>query len=221
MPNALLPLNEGLLAGSRFRRRSAGAGLAVADPQAGELRAAELLLLFAAGGLAAVGTLLLDTGLRVPGHAILRTVLPLALGLALVPRWGSGLVMSGSAALVAFGLQISGAGEAGFGATTSMLLTGPLLDLAARWSSRGWQLYLAFAAAGLTSNGAAFVVRWLSKVGSGGGGGGGLGGGRALGEWWSPAIVGYAVCGLLAGLLSAAICFRASSGPATERSDAT
>src|SRR5690606_25269753 len=160
---------------------------------------------------AAAATALLDLGWRIPGHAILRTVIPLAVGLALVPRRGSGMVMSATAGSGMLGLQAAGMAGGGAGALTSLLLTGPLLDVASRWSLRGWHVYLSFALAGLTSNMLAFLVRWATKAASGGGGGGGMGGGRALAEWQPQAIVTYAICGLLAGLLGAAVCFRARS----------
>jgi hypothetical protein len=177
------------------------------------LRAADLFILMGAGMAAAAATTLLDFSWRLPGHAILRTVLPLSVGLALVPRRGSGLAMSAAAGGGAFALQTMGMGAAGVGALTSLLLTGPLLDLACRWSRRGWQIYLSFAAAALVSNMLAFAVRGAAKAATGGGGGGGgLGGGRALAEWQPQAVVTYAVCGVAAGLISAAICFRCTAG---------
>jgi hypothetical protein len=185
---------------------------------ADRLRAVDLLILGLAGLAAAAATALLDFGVRVPGHAILRTVLPLALGMAFVPRRGSGLVMSASAGLGLMALRSVGLDGGGGGATTSLLLTGPLLDLASRWSRGGWRIYLAFAGAGLASNMTAFAVRWALKAG---GAGRGSGGGRGLGEWQSQAIVTYAICGLLAGLISAVICFRASAARPGSRSDAS
>ncbi len=62
------------------------------------LPALELLALLLFGGLAACSMLFLDFGVRVPGHAILRAVLPMACGLAVVPRRGAGLVMGGGVA---------------------------------------------------------------------------------------------------------------------------
>jgi hypothetical protein len=194
-----LPVSDSLRAGSRFRGLTSD-----------RLRMADMLVLIGAGVTAALATAWLDFGWRVPGHAILRTVLPLAFGLALAPRRGSGVVMSASAGLSMMVLRLAGTAGGGAGALASLFLTGPLLDVASRWSRRGWRLYLAFAAAGLASNLAAFAVRWATKAGSGGGGGGGPGGGRTLAEWQPQAMVTYAVCGLLAGLIGAAICFRAT-----------
>lgn len=178
-------------------------------PLAGRRDAArpwEVAVLVGCGLLACAAVLLVDLDLRVPGHAILRSVLPMSLGLAMVPRRGAGLMMSGSALL---GLLVGGGMgySAGAGATTSLLATGPLLDLAARQASRGARLLIAFAAAGLLSNLLAFGVRGLTRLS---GGGGGMGGRSAAG-WWSIAPVSYAVCGLAAGLVCAIIWFRWSS----------
>lgn len=199
----LLPTHEGLRAGSRLRALTAD-----------QLRSIDVLVLVGAGLAAAAATALLDFGWRIPGHAILRTLLPLAVGLACVPRRGSGFIMSGAAGVGLLVLRALGVAGGGAGAFTSLLLTGPLLDAASGWTRRGWQIYLSFAGAGLASNMAAFLVRWVTKAASGGGGGQGLGGGRMLGEWQSQAIVTYALCGLLAGWIGAAICFRGTSpGP--------
>jgi hypothetical protein len=197
----LFPTREGLRTRSRFQ--------AFVSERCG---ARDLLILAGAGLAAAAATALVDFNWRIPGHAILRTMLPLSLGLALAPRRGSGVVMSGFAGLGMVGLGSLGMAVGGVGAVTSLLLTGPLLDLASRGTRRGWQIYLSFAAAGLGSNLAAFVVRYAAKSASGGGGGGGLGGSRTLADWQPQAIFTYAVCGLLAGLIGAAICFRATAG---------
>lgn len=194
MFSALLPASETLRDASRFRNITSD-----------KFRLADLGLLLGLGFVAAVATTL-DWKLRLPGHAILRTVLPLALGLALVPRRGSGFLLSGSAGVGALGLLAAGWPGAGVGAVTSLMLAGPLLDLAGSLSRRGWHIYLSFAAAGLAANVAAFAVRWAAKTG-----GGGRAGSRLLAEWWPQAIGSYAVCGLVAGLIAAAICFRASS----------
>lgn len=198
--SSLLPTCEGLRAGSRFRHLTAD-----------RLRAADLVVLFGAGLAAAFAASLLDFSWRIPGHAIVRIVLPLAVGLAIVPRRGSGFVMGATAGVGVLALQAAHLAGGGTGALTSAFLAGPLLELSSRWSRRGWQIYLSFAIAGLANNMLAFCVRALTKAASGGGGGGGMGGGRALAEWQGQAIVTYAICGLLAGLVGAAICFRATT----------
>lgn len=170
------------------------------------VQAWEVAVLVGCGLLASAGVLLVDLDLRMPGHAILRSVLPMSLGLAAVPRRGAGLMMSVSALV---GLLVGGGMgySAGAGATTSLLATGPLLDLAARQASRGTRLLIAFAAAGLLSNLLAFAVRGFTRLS---GGGGGMGG-RSAGGWWSVAPVSYAVCGVAAGVVCAIIWFRWSS----------
>jgi hypothetical protein len=194
--SSLLALHRGLRAQSRFRQLTAE-----------RLRVSDIVILVTAGVFAGAATTWLDFNLRIPGHAILRTVIPLAIGLAMVPRRGSGVVMSCSAALSVLFFRSMGASGGGTGALTSLLLAGPLLDFASHWAMRGWQIYLSFAVAGLTCNLAAYSVRWGTKAGLEGKG---LGGGRALHEWQVPAALSYAVCGLLAGLIAAALCFRAS-----------
>ena len=93
---------------------------------------AALAVLIGAGACAAMAHLLLDYSLRIPGHAILRTVFPMALGLSLAPRRGGGLVMGGSALCSAMLFRVGGFGVIGIGAMTSLVLTGPFLD-AALW----------------------------------------------------------------------------------------
>lgn len=172
----------------------------------GTLSAVELGLLFGCGLFAAGAVVFVDLGVRIPGHAILRGVLPLGLGMALVPRRGSGLMMGGSALAGLAGLALIGRG-AGVGASTSLVLLGPLLDLAAARARSGRLLYLAFGLAGLAANLAAFVLRGGAKAG-------GIGGGtRLLADWLTIAPISYAACGLAAGLITAAVFFRATARP--------
>lgn len=164
----------------------------------------EIATLIGCGLGASAAVVLLDFSLRIPGHAILRSVIPLSFGLALVPRRGAGLTMSASAlvgVLTAFGMGFS----PGMGATTSLLTVGPLLDLAARQARHGWRLFAAFGVAALLSNVLAFAARGAGRL-VGMGGGVGRGGG-----WWSIAPVSYAACGLLAGTVCAVIWFRWST----------
>lgn len=166
----------------------------------------EWLLLVLAGVTAAVASTFLDLGLRIPGHAILRVVFPMSIGLALVPRHGAGTAMGCSALLTVVVVRAGGfaGGGPGLGALTSLAATGPALDWTLRHASGGWRQYLAFGLAGLASNSLAFLVRGSAKL---------LGaenvGARPLSLWLPRAGMTYLVCGLLAGLISGGVWFYA------------
>ena len=196
MNAAILPLHRELLASSR---------LASWTSPTDRLRWAELGLLAGAGVTAAVAVGCLDFHLRVPGHAILRAVFPMALGLSLAPRRLGGVVMGASAAAAAMLLKAAGVGGLGIGAMTSLCLTGPMLDAALWRAKAGWPVYLSFALAGCLANVGAFVVRGTSKYS------GWETLKRPFAEWLSVSSWSYLLCGLAAGLLSAAIWFRWSA----------
>ena len=152
---AVLSVHPGLAGGSRLR----------AWPHEGrEAYVAEMAVLLGAGVLATVATAFFDFGLRIPGHAILRAVFPMSLGLALAPRRMGGLVMGLGAMGSALVLTAGGMAALGSGAMTSLLLTGPMLDLALWRPRHGWSLYVGFALAGLGSNLAALAVRAGAKL---------------------------------------------------------
>lgn len=158
------------------------------------------LLLLGAG--AALVAAFLDLNLKIPGHAILRSVLPMGLGLALVPRRGAGCVMGAAALATALGLRQVGAASLGIGAMSSLCLTGPLLDLAVAPARAGWQIYLSCGVAGMVSNLAALAIRGGGKLTGFGGGS------RRVDDWWQHAAFTYPACGLVAGLLAAIVWFR-------------
>jgi len=191
-----LPLHPGLSATTRL-------GMVVSDKTSASLR--DWLILMSAGVLAACASTFLDLNIRrLPGHAILRVVFPMAVGLALVPRRGAGCTMGGAAFITGVGLRMAGfKGDAlGFGALASLTATGPLLDWTLRRANGGWRQYVSFGIAGLASNLLALVVRGGAKA---------LGweraGSRPLLEWLSQAVGTYVLCGLLAGLISGVILF--------------
>jgi hypothetical protein len=197
MLTLLLGLHPGLSAGSRLPP------LARRGQHASTLEWACLLGLGLLAGAAAV---FLRLRLGVPGHAILRTVLPVALGLALVPRHLAGSVISTTAFLAALALQAAGVRGVGVPAMTSLLLTGPLLDLALAGARPGWRLYARLAVAGLASNLVALASRpALVLLGIHVGGGG-----RSEQLGWVT-VASYAACGLAAGLISALCWFRLRS----------
>ncbi len=169
------------------------------------LAAAEFAVLFVLGIAAAVLSSMLKLNLGVPGHNIVRVIFPMALGLALVPRRGSGSVMGLGGLVGAAGFSMGGVAGLGAGAATSLVLTGFFLDAALLGARSGKSVYLRLTMAGLAANLAAFLIKVAEKsffVG-------GLEGGP-LAVWWPKAIVTYSVCGLAAGLLSAMVWFRFS-----------
>jgi hypothetical protein len=211
MHPAVLSVHTGLATSSRLY----SAPLARAQGrQASDLVAT--LLLLGAGVSAALATVLLDWKLRIPGHAIVRAVFPMALGLALAPRRMGGVVMGAGALGSALALRAAGCTLLGAGALTSLTLTGPFLDAALWRAQRGWQLGAGFALAGLASNLAALVARTGTKL---------MGldhpAARPLAEWWLQAVGTYAACGALAGLISALVWFRCAARRGAERSGHT
>lgn len=191
MKYGILSVDRELLATSRIPALTAALG---------DVRPIELVTLALAGISAALLTNLLRLRLGIPGSSIVFATFPIALGFALVPRRGAGAVMGSAALVTTMGLGFAGAPVDGVGALTSLILTGPLLDLALR-STRGggWRLYGAFVIAGAASNAIAFIVRGSAKAL----GIAGAGGGRAFGAWWPTAIATYALAGVVAGFISA------------------
>jgi hypothetical protein len=172
-------------------------------PLGGTDTAGPLVVLVSLGAAAALLTTFVNFKLGIPGHHIVFTMFPLALGFALAPRRGAGTIMSGSALATVAGLGLAGARVPGPGVLTGMLLAGPLLDLALRWGREGSRLYAAFMAVGALANIGAFIVRGLVKYF----GPGGLGGTRPFAAWFPVASRTYVIAGLLAGLVSAAAWF--------------
>jgi hypothetical protein len=175
------------------------------DRGSGSVRTAELITLALVGASAALLTNVVRLRLGIPGSNIIFVAFPMALGFSLVPRRGAGTVMAGGALVTTGLLWLAGVRLDGVGAQTSLLATGPLMDLALRWARQGWRLYGAFILACAASNTLAFVARALAKLyGLPGGGGGG---GRQFNAWLPQAVWTYAAAGIIAGLVSAAAWF--------------
>lgn len=206
MPSPYRPLS---LAIDPWLRRAARVP-SVAGAGTAPVSILETAILVVAGTGASALTNLLRLHLGIPGSSIVYAAFPLALGFALVPRRGAGSVMAASALLANVGFAMAGARLDGVGAQTSLLLTGPLLDLALRRWNSGWRLYVAFIAACIVSNGAAFAVRGTARAFGVHGTGGRAGG--AFTAWWPHALPTYAVAGLLAGLISVAAWFQLRTG---------
>jgi hypothetical protein len=139
-------------------------------------------------------------GLRIPGHSIVLSMIPMVFGLALAPRRFSGFIMSAGALATAAAYTGAGLAQYGAGAFVSLCLMGPMMDLALTKFQSGWRLYLGLVLAGVATNLMALGSRSASKL---------LGldpGTRPFGSWWTQAILTYSICGAIAGLVGA-ICF--------------
>lgn len=168
------------------------------------LHTVEVMWLLGMGALAGLITANFDFSLRIPGHAIIRGVIPIALGLSLVPRRHAGICIGGGVILGILGGFLLNGSFPGTGSFTSVTLLGPVLDQLLRWPYRhGRHLYLCFAVGGLLSNYAALTVRALQR-------GSGFDGPHTVTfwNWLCFALFSYAVCGALAGAISAAIGFQ-------------
>jgi len=169
--------------------------------------AAELGLLLACGALAAMAVAALQqVRFQVPGHAILRGVIPMALGLALVPRRSAGTAMSVGAGVTAAFITLGGFGRIQAPAMLSVLLLGPVLDLALAGQPTAWRLYARFIVAAVAANVLAFGLRFALALA-----GWQLGGGAGFRSFWPVALMWFVICGAIAGLVSAALWFRLSS----------
>ena len=195
------PIHTGLAAQSRVTSRSA---LLSIDALA-------LVILLASGSLAAVSVVCFNFRLQLPGHAILRAVFPMAIGLALAPRRRGGTVMGISAVTTAWLLHFAGGFNVGTGSLTSLTLIGPCLDVCLRRIESGWKLYGSFILAGLVCNVIALTVRGAIKFG-----GWDVLTARPFATWWFQAVGSYIVCGIIAGLISAIVWFRFSSKRITD-----
>jgi hypothetical protein len=164
--------------------------------------ATEWLLLVSCGAAAAVTVGFVRLSLGVPGNAIVRAALPMALGISLAPRRLGGSVMSAGACGTAWVLTLTGATSFGSGSMVSLLLIGPMMDVALRSARSGWRVYAALIASGIATNLLALGSRAAVKV---------LGfdpGARPFDLWWLQALVTYPLSGALAGLLGALCWFR-------------
>jgi hypothetical protein len=167
----------------------------------------ELLFLATAGALAASAVAFIPLPLRIPGHAILKAALPIVVGVALVPRPFAGSLCGLSAIVTMSAFLALGIGNLPAAAVSSLVAIGPAIDLAMRGARRaGWPLYLRFAMAGMMANLLAFAVRWGTSALE-------LDGFRShmMSQIGLGAFLSFSLCGLMAGLMSAVICFRAAS----------
>ena len=194
MVNDWFAVHEGLVGAARLpslvRRR-------------GRISTAELLLLLTCGVAAAAAVTYVKLSLRIPGHSIVLAALPMVLGLSLAPRRLAGSVMSAGAIGTAWLLSAVGGASFGSGSSVSLLLIGPMMDVAVRHARSGWRVYTALVLSGVVTNLLALGSRAAFKV---------LGldvaaGARPFDSWWLQASVTYTLSGVIAGLLGAACWF--------------
>ncbi len=164
---------------------------------------AEICLLVLCGCAAAFAQGYVRLGLRIPGHTIVLTALPMAFGLALAPRRMAGSLMSAGAFGTATMLTAFAGARYGGGSFVSLCLLGPMMDVALAGARRSWRLYLGLILAGTITNLLAFTSRGGGKL---------LGldlpGTRPFALWWSQALLTYTLSGAVAGLLAALFWFR-------------
>ena len=184
--------HDGLIAAARFP------SLVRAQPH---ISTADLAILLASGVTAALAVGFVKLSLGIPGHAIVLAALPMAFGLAVAPRRLAGSVMGAGALGTALMVTASGSATYGSGAIVSLSLLGPMMDVALRNAHRGWLVYAALVASGVSANLLALASRAATKV---------LGldvGARPFDSWWLQAGMTYTLSGLVAGLLGALCLF--------------
>jgi hypothetical protein len=158
----------------------------------------ELLLLLSCGAVSTVTIAYVKLALGIPGHSIVLAALPMVLGMSLAPRRFAGVVMSTGAWGTAWGLAAMGRATFGSGAFASLVILGPMMDIALRQARGGWRVYAALVLAGVATNLLALASRAASKLL-----GLDLGGARPFDSWWLQASVTYTLSGVAAGLLGA------------------
>jgi hypothetical protein len=185
-------IHDGLVAAGRF-------------PSLAKIRerisASEIILLLFCGGIAAATSGFIKLGLRIPGHSIVLSMIPMALGFALAPRRFSGFIMSTGAFSTAVAINHLGLAHYGSGAFISLCLLGPVMDFALTKARSGWRLYSGLILAGICTNLLALGSRSMSKAF-----GLDFSGTRPIGTWWAEASITYTLSGAAAGLICA-LCF--------------
>jgi hypothetical protein len=190
--NQWFGINDGLAAAGRFPSITR---------MKERISTSEIILLLLCGAAAAASSSFIRTGLRIPGNAIVLSMIPMALGLALAPRHLAGFIMGVGALSTALGLNTIGMGHIGSGSFISLCLLGPVMDFAVKKVHSGWRLYAGLILAGICTNFMALTSRGISKLV-----GFDLDGMRPFGTWLAQAAVTYTLSGAIAGLICA-LCF--------------
>jgi hypothetical protein len=167
-----------------------------------DVAAAEWAILLGAGATSAVMAVLIR-GLGIPGSTLLQGLLPMAAGLALVPRRGAGVTMGTAALATGIVLGGIGAGHVNPSELVRLFLLGACLEAGPARADRPGRVWLWFVGAGLAANLLGFGAKaLLAQVGLEGWGG------RGVFVVWPLRLASFAVCGALAGGLCAVVFFR-------------
>jgi hypothetical protein len=169
------------------------------------ISAIECLLLLICGASSAAAIAFIKLSLGIPGHSIVLAAVPMALGMSLAPRRFSGSMMSIGALGTAWSLTQFGGVRFGSGAFASLLLLGPIMDVAMSRARSGWRVYALLVVAGVITNVLALGSRALPKFF-----GFDLPGARPFDSWWLQASITYTLSGVVAGLLGAFCWFQFS-----------
>lgn len=140
--------------------------------------------------------------LGIPGHSIIKIIIPLSFGIALVPLKSAGSIMGLAGVFTVFFSELLfGKNGTGTGGYTSLVFAGFFLDLTLSYANNGWKLYSGLMISGLLSNLIALCVRSgfksFSKINM-----------IDFNTWFEIAAITYPVCGLIAGFISALLVFK-------------
>jgi len=193
--NAVMPLNSALESVRRLP------WIASSGQRAAAVEIAALII----AGAAAAGLSFFLGGWKIPGSAIVQAVLPMAAGLALVPRQRAGLLMGTSAVATTFVLASCGFGHATPSTYARLFLFGLCLDFSAARVGTRWHVWLAFIVAGLAANLLGFGFKLLAAQCGWEGWGG-----RGLLSPWPARLASFAICGAIAGGICGMVFFRRS-----------
>jgi hypothetical protein len=114
-----------------------------------------VLLLVCFGIIAGISVSNLKLSIGIPGHAIIKVMIPMALGLSLAPARSAGSIMGISGLITAFiGQTLTEGPGTGTGAYTSLVCTGVLMDFTLYFANTGWKLYTGLMVSGL-------IAKWI------------------------------------------------------------
>ena len=138
---------------------------------------------------------MMKLSLGIPGHSIVVAGLPMALRVSLAPRRLAGSVMSaGALGTMDARPQLA---RLRIRSIVSLLLIGPMMDIALGWARTGWRVYAALLLAGVAANLLALGSRSATKVL-------GLDTERVPSTpWWLQALITYPLSGAIAGIVGA------------------